>query len=214
MPTIEQARGWYRADDPVHGLDHILRVRGLAIYLARQTGADARILEAAALLHDASGGDVKEDERASHHEASADFARHILSQEGWDGEDIERVVECIVAHRYRGGQQPRSLEAQLLYDADKLDVVGAFGAARTIAYAVEAGQPVYAPASQRFIDTGQPEAGEPHSAYHEYLFKLRKVKDTLHSAAARQLAGERERVLVALFEGLAAEASFAEDPSD
>ena len=124
------------------------------------------------------------------------------------------MVECIVAHRYRGGEQPQSLEAQLLYDADKLDVVGAFGAARTIAYAVEAGQPVYAPASQRFIDTGEAEAGEPHSAYHEYLFKLRKVKGTLHSEAARQLAEERERVLVALFEGLAAEAEFAQHLPD
>ncbi len=211
MPTIENARKWYRTDDPVHGLDHILRVRGLAIYLAQRTGADQRIVEAAALLHDASGGDAKQGGRASHHEASAKFAREVLNQEGWQSEDIERVVACIAAHRYRGGDNAVSLEAQVLYDADKLDVVGAFGAARTIAYAVEAGTPIYAPASQRFLVSGELEPDEPHSAYHEYLFKVHKVKDSLHTQAARELAENREEVLVALFEGLKTEADFASE---
>jgi uncharacterized protein len=211
MPDIEDARSWYRADDPVHGIDHILRVRALALYLARLSKADARIVEAAALLHDASGGDAMEGERSTHHERSAGFARQILEAEDWEEQDINRVVECIAAHRYRGGDSAQSLEAQILYDADKLDVIGAFGAARTIAYAVEADQPVYAEVSKDFIKTGKTEAGEPHSAYHEYLFKLRNVRKTLFTQAAKELAEDREKILVALFEGLANEATFGAD---
>ena len=56
MPTIEQARGWYSADDPVHGFDHVLRVYFMAERLAQAEGADLEIVRAAALLHDAGDG--------------------------------------------------------------------------------------------------------------------------------------------------------------
>ena len=56
------------------------------------------------------------------------------------------------------------------------------------------------------METGQTIPDEPHSAYHEYLFKLRNVKDRLHTDPARRLAAEREQVLVSFFEQLAAEA--------
>jgi uncharacterized protein len=54
---------------------------------------------------------------------------------------------------------------------------------------------------------GQLESGEPHSAYHEYLFKLRKVADLLHTDEARRMAAVRLPLLHAFFAQLAAEAS-------
>ena len=161
--------------------------------------------ESAALLHDAAGADPRED-RAQHENASADFARETLANEGWSQDRIEAVVECVLSHRYRGKQRPESLEARILFDADKLDVVGAFGVARTIGYAIQAGEPIFAKPSEKFLASGELEPGEPHSAYHEYLFKLRNVKDRLHTDPARRLAAEREKVLVSFFEQLAAEA--------
>jgi len=71
------------------------------------------------------------------------------------------VQHCIRAHRFRDDSEPpQTLEAKILFDADKLDVLGAIGAARTIAYAVLDGQPVYAEPSLRFRSTFQKEAGE------------------------------------------------------
>jgi uncharacterized protein len=207
MPTIEEARGWYSATDPVHGFDHVLRVYRLAERIGEALGADLEILRAAALMHDASGaypGD--ESGRASHERRSAEFAREVLVAEGWNETGVEAVLHCIRAHRYRGEEQPDSLEAQILFDADKLDVLGAFGVARTIGYAVQAGQPVFAAPSGQFITTGVEQPGEPHSAYHEYLFKLRHVSDRLYTQPARELAQARERVMTAFFDGLVAEA--------
>lgn len=205
MPTIEQARALYPQNDAVHGFDHVLRVYALAEKLAQSAGADLEIVRAAALLHDVEGSHPTGGGRGSHHEASADEAARILREEGWSEERIERVQECIRAHRYRGSQRPESIEAQVLFDADKLDVLGAIGAARTIAYAVQAGQPVYAAPSQRFLNTGEKEPGEPHSAYHEYLFKLRRVRDRLNTPAALALAETRHAELVRFFEALADE---------
>jgi uncharacterized protein len=206
MPTIEQARRWYDPDDPVHGFDHVLRVAQMAERLGRQLGADLEILLAAALLHDASGAAPGAGARSSHEQDSAGFAGRILAEEGWPEERIRAVQHCILGHRFRSQQAPQSLEAKILFDADKLDVMGAFGAARTIGYAVQAGQPAFAEPSDEFLTDGRPQPGEPHSAYHEYLFKLRHVKERLFTEPARALGERRHQALVAFFEQLAAEA--------
>ena len=149
---------------------------------------------------------------------SAALAAEVLAREGWPLERIEAVMHCIRAHRFRGAERPASLEAQVLFDADKLDVMGAFGAARTIGYAVQAGQPIFAVPSEQFLQTGETEPGEPHSAYHEYLFKLRQVaRPALHGcgqapgrAAARRIGG----VLRAVGGGSARRGSVGGAPSE
>ena len=210
MLTQEQARRWYPDNDPVHGFDHVLRVVRLAERLAQAEGADLEIVRAAALLHDAQD-DVGESEgssgkRSDHHERSAELAGAVLNEEGWPRERIEAVQHCIQAHRFRDDRTvPQTLEAQVLFDADKLDAIGATGAARAIGYALGAGEPFYARPSARFLENGELEQGEAHSAYHEYLFKLVKIKDRLYTGSGGRMAESRQRLMIEFFEGLAAE---------
>lgn len=200
MPTIEQARAWYAAADPVHDFDHVMRVYRMAERLAQAEGADLEIVHAAALLHDTLGTTPGAEERATHHHASAEFAAQVLSAEGWQAERIAAVQHCIRAHRFRDDREPpATIEAKVLFDADKLDVLGAVGAARTVAYAALAGTPFFFPPSEQFLQTGKEEPGEPHSAYHEYLFKLRKIKARLFTPSARVLAEARDAYLEAFF---------------
>jgi uncharacterized protein len=208
VPTIDQARSWYPALDPVHGFDHVLRVYRMAKKLAQAEGADLEIVRAAALLHDAEGSATHGGEigRSNHHHASAEFARQVLEAEGWSHDRISAVQHCIRAHRFRDDSEPpETLEARVLFDADKLDVIGAIGVARTIAYDVVVGQPIYAQPSPRFLERGEKEPGEPHSSYHEYLFKLKKIKDRLFTPTARAIAEHRHRFMAEFFERLAAE---------
>ncbi len=207
MPTIEQARQYYLSADPVHDFSHILRVLALAERVGREEGADLEIVRAAVLLHDASGATPTDDagQRANHHEASADFARGVLAGEGWPEARLEAVLHCIRAHRFRGTEAPRRLEAQILFDCDKLDVLGAIGVARAMAYAALAGQPLTGQPSEKFKATGEKEPGEPHTPYHEFLFKLGRVKDRLHTRTAREIAEERQLYLQGYFERLALE---------
>jgi uncharacterized protein len=200
MLSIEQARTWYSDADPIHDFEHVLRVYRMAERLGRGEGADPEIVHAAALLHDAEGSAPGGAERASHHHRSAEFAAQVLRAEGWPEERIAAVQHCIRAHRFRGdGEGPRSIEAMVIFDADKLDVLGAIGVARVVGYAAINGMPAYAPPSARFLASGEKEPGEPHSAYHEFLFKLIKVKDRMFTAAAREIAAERERYLSEFF---------------
>jgi len=206
--TIEEARTWYQEADEVHNFEHVLRVKAMAERIGKAEGADLEIIEAAAYLHDSRGASPAEGgtARKEHHITSAEFAGEVLVSKGWSQKRIEAVQHCIRAHRYRhNGERPESLEAQCLFDADKLDVLGAIGAARTIAYAVLAGQPVLSEPSQQFLETGKKEPGESHSSYHEYLFKLRKVKDQLFTRTGRLIAEDRNAFLTEFYTRLLAE---------
>lgn len=230
MPTIEQARAWYLPTDPVHGFDHILRVLRMALRIAQAEGADARIVAAAALLHDvggaqpgaapqvenAAGGPANGQSqtnsaagdalRRTHQASAADFAGQVLHEEGWDEADIRAVQHCIRAHRFRDlSEQPQTLEAQVLFDADKLDAIGAIGVARAVAYAANAGLPAYTQPSQSFLEGGSLEPGEFHSAYHEYLFKLRRIKERMYTRTGKGLAEARHQGMADFFDQLQAE---------
>ena len=206
MLTLEQARNWYSNTDPVHDFSHIQRVFHMAQRLALVEGADLEIVSAAALLHDAEGTTPGSDSRRDHHLRSAEFAAMILKQEGWEQDRIEAVQHCIRAHRYRDDREPpETIEAKVIFDADKLDVLGAIGAVRVVVYAALAGTPFYQEPSLQFMESGKEAPGEQHSAYHEYLFKLRNVEKRLYTLAARELARQRGRYLEEFFNQLIAE---------
>ncbi len=206
MLTLEQARNWYSNTDPVHDFSHIQRVFHMAQRLALVEGADLEIVSAAALLHDAEGTTPGSDSRRDHHLRSAEFAAMILKQEGWEQDRIEAVQHCIRAHRYRDDREPpETIEAKVIFDADKLDVLGAIGAVRVVVYAALAGTPFYQKPSLQFMESGKEAPGEQHSAYHEYLFKLRNVEKRLYTLAARELARQRGRYLEEFFNQLIAE---------
>jgi uncharacterized protein len=206
MLSLEISRQWYPLDDAVHGFDHIERVYHLCEKLAEAEGANLEIVQAAALLHDSQGSAPDGSERPNHHLLSAEFAGHVLKDEGWDELRIQAVQHCIRAHRFRhNGEEPATIEAKVLFDADKLDVIGAIGAARTLGYALKAGTPFFSEPSPKFMQTGEKEPGELHSAYHEYLFKLRKISSMLYTKAGHHLAVERQSFLNQYFDELAAE---------
>jgi uncharacterized protein len=206
MLKLEQARNWYVDTDPVHDFSHIERVYRMSDRLARIEGADLEIVHAAALLHDAEGTTPGSEARLEHHLRSAEFAQKVLAGEGWDQARIDAVKHCIRAHRYRDDREPpATIEAKCLFDADKLDVLGAIGAVRAVVYAALAGTPTYAEPSRQFIETGKEIPGELHSAYHEYIFKLRKVETRLFTNTARELARARREYLDAFFKQLIAE---------
>jgi uncharacterized protein len=203
MLTLEHAKQWYVNTDAVHDFSHIERVYRMSERLAHEEGADLEIVHAAALLHDADGTTPGSESRLEHHLRSADIAGHVLKDEGWSSERIAAVQHCIRAHRYRDDREPpATIEAKCLFDADKLDVLGAIGAIRATVYAALADTPFYAEPSEQFIRTGKEEPGELHSAYHEHIFKLRNVEKRLYTNTARKIARARTQYLEDFFQRL------------
>jgi uncharacterized protein len=195
--TVEEARRYYAEGDAAHDFDHILRVLALAERIAQAEGADLEIVCAAALLHDVGRA---EEERGNgcHARIGAARAREILR--GHPQDRVEAVAEAIAAHRFRRGPSPQSLEAQVLYDADKLDAMGAIGIARAYAVAGRDGQRLWAELTEL-----SGEGGDSHTPVHEFVFKLNRLKDSLFTATACQIATDRHHFMVEFFRRLTEE---------
>ena len=125
--VILVAQGFYARKDRAHDLEHALRVREWGKLLAKEEGADTTVIELAALLHDIGRSGAVE---KTHAESSAGLAVNILNKTGYSEDIVLSVRDSILAHSLEAGHQPSTIEAKILYDADKLDFVGAIGLGR------------------------------------------------------------------------------------
>ena len=204
-PDIKKiAQALLASDGSSHGWDHAERVWNLCRHIGRAEGADLEILRPAAYLHDigrpeerASGGDL------CHAMAGAERARSILEETGFDRGRIERIVHCIASHRFRrNGERPGTLEARVLFDADKLDAIGAVGIGRAFLFAGEVGARLHNPEAD--IPATRPYSSED-TAFREFSVKLQKVKDRMLTPTGKRIAEDRHRFMVAYFDRLTQE---------
>jgi uncharacterized protein len=209
MITIEQAQALYKDTDPVHDFAHVLRVLKMAEHLAEMEGANVDVVRAAALLHDiARPADdnfksrfvMSVEPEEDHAMLAAQEARRILADE--PSEFVEAVAHAIEAHRFRNEVEPRALEARVLFDADKLDAIGAIGVARAFAFAGAHGMPLWGPLSE---DYRPGESAETHTPLHEFHVKLKRIRDRLFTDTGRRIAEARHAFMIAFYEEMAAE---------
>ena len=122
--------------DSAHDSEHIYRVLFVALDIARfEEGVDADVLIAACLLHDIGRREQFENTSLEHALVGAEKARKFLLAQGFDQNFADRVASCIAKHSYRRNDPPCAIEEKILFDADKIDVSGALGIARTLIYA-------------------------------------------------------------------------------
>src|SRR5438034_673809 len=115
-------------DDPAHGWDHIKRVYRLALFIAEHENADAFIVGIAALMHDI--GYLSTDETLHHANLAMAMASELLLAYNVPADRQEAILHAIVAHSFSLGVEPRTLEAKVVRDADRLDSLGAIGILR------------------------------------------------------------------------------------
>lgn len=191
MISIEQARQYYR-NDAAHDFDHVLRVLANAREIAAtETDVDLDVLTTAVLLHDIARAE-QDRTGVDHALAGAEQARRILTDA--DPDFVAAVCHAIAAHRFRNDMPPQSPEARILYDADKLDSLGAIGVARIFAYAGHHRNRLWAE-----DDSGA------HTPLQEYRQKLQHLPDKLLTPSGRKLARTRHAFMAAFLEQMAAE---------
>ena len=200
MPlTLDEShiRSLYSAGDAAHDFDHILRVARLGERIAAAEGADVAVVTAASLLHDVP---VPGANRKAHHLAAADFAGSYLTGQGWSPALVKNVVHCIRAHRFRDQSiQPETLEAKCLYDADKLDSIGAIGVARAFAHSGSYDSRIWhQPAVDAPPDNAKP-TGADYTPVHEFVYKLQRLLPTLYTATAQAIGQQRHACMCAFF---------------
>ncbi|MBC8199823.1 MAG: HD domain-containing protein [Desulfobacterales bacterium] len=180
-----------------HDWDHTLRVYKLCERIGPVEGADMDVLLIAAYLHDigrscqdASNGAV------CHAEKGALMAQFIIKDLPLSKKQKENVVHCIKAHRFRGNHAPKSAEAKVLFDADKLDAIGAIGVARAYLFAGELGARLHSPE----INVEEAESySKDDTGYREFKVKLNKIRNKILTGEGRKIAKERHLFMEAFF---------------
>jgi uncharacterized protein len=203
MDLIGRARALYERADAAHDFDHVLRVLTLVRRIGPAEGADMRILEVATLLHDiARAEEVRSG--VDHALVGAERAESLVQQWGYSEEEAAAIAQIIAAHRFRCDRPPETIEAQVLYDADKLDAIGAIGVGRAFAFAGKTGQQLWTPVPPGAV-ARQPVDPSTHSPAIEFAVKLSRLASSLYTDTARAIARERHAFMVGFFERLEAE---------
>lgn len=131
--------------DPAHDIEHIRRVvRNARRLLAEEGRGEPRIVEAAAWLHDLVLFDKAASERATASAKAAETATDLLIRSGhFSSDEIEQIHHAIHAHSFSAGVEPRTIEAGIVQDADRLDALGAIGIARCFIVGGRIGASIY-----------------------------------------------------------------------
>jgi len=194
-----------------HDIDHVRRVYKLALQIAgNYPEVNYEVLIPAVLLHDIGRREEDLDltGRTDHAIVGAAKARAILEHMEIPEEVICEIQKAIVTHRYRSGRGPASLEAAILYDADKLDAIGAVGIARTFMMAGQEGSRLYRKVdletytAENLTENGRIQNQEDHAPNVEYMVKLKHIPDRLITEAGRALARERASLMKDFFDAL------------
>lgn len=193
-------------DDSAHDCEHVYRVLYHALEIAKTiTDVDYDVLIAACLLHDIGRKEQFKNPSLCHAAVGSEKAFAFLTAHGFGAEYAARVRDCIKTHRYRENNLPESPEAEILFDADKLDVTGAMGIARTLIYKGIVAEPLYSLLPDGMVSDGSQDAMP--SFFQEYKYKLEHIYDRFYPEKAASLAEERRQAAVDFYDCLYREAA-------
>lgn len=183
-------------NDSAHDCQHIYRVLYLALNIAEsENNIDMDVLISACLFHDIGRQKQFDNPLLCHAAEGGNMAYDYLTEKGWNEEKANHVKECIRTHRYRADNPPKSIEAKILYDADKIDVAGAMGIARTILYKGQTNEPLY-----KVDDKGRVICENGDSFIQEYNHKLKNIYNNFFTKRGNEIAAQRQKAAINFYE--------------
>ncbi len=181
--------------DPGHGLVHLERVVATALRLAADEQARPEIVLPAAWLHDCVHVAKDSPDRARASNLAAELAVQFLQEAGYPSDCLPEIRHAIESHSHSAGIAPRTMEAKVVQDADRLDALGAIGVARCIAVGAALGRPLYE-SIDPFCARRVPD--DNGASVDHFYSKLLKLAGTMQTRAGRSEA-ERRTAFVQAF---------------
>lgn len=209
IEKIEKLAREYFVDASVcHDWSHIERVRDLVLTIGKKEKANLEVVEIAALLHDigrreefACKSKNKDGTKFCHATEGAKEARKILNNFDIDKNDINNIVHCVESHRFRNEKIPKTLEAKVLFDADKLDSIGAIGIARDFVFVGNFATAMYTGREKvQAINGKNYDYTKEDTGVLEYEKKLKYIKDKMLTKTGVKIAIKRDKFMKKFFE--------------
>lgn len=189
--------------DAAHDLSHFHRVWAVARHILQQhPAADALVVLAACYLHDLVNLPKNHPQRTQASRMAATQARQLLADAGFPADKLAAVAHAIEAHSFSANIPPRSVEACIVQDADRMDALGAIGLARLFYTSGRMGGQLAHPENP--LGTGRVLDDRAYALDH-IAVKLEKLPDMMQTAAGRAMAAERLEWLLAFRQQFAEE---------
>lgn len=174
--------------DSAHDIHHILRVVKNAKQILDVESADTEIVIASAWLHDCVILPKNQPDRNKASTLASEKAGEFLSEIEFPVRKIDGVKHAIKAHSFSAGIPPRTIEAKIVQDADRLDAIGAIGIARCLMVGGKLDRALYDP-NDPLSENREPNDGKwTIDHFYEKLFKLPNM---MHTETAKKEAKRR-----------------------
>jgi uncharacterized protein len=118
--------------DSGHDLAHVRRVVGNAQIIGSHENADAKVVLPAAWLHDCVVVAKNSPQRNRASRLAADHSQEFLERIDYPMVLRQAIHHAITAHSFSANIPPKTLEAKVVQDADRLEALGALGLARCL----------------------------------------------------------------------------------
>ncbi|MGI2173400.1 HD domain-containing protein [Shewanella ulleungensis] len=174
--------------DLAHDINHVFRVVNIAKELCLCEGANMEIVLPAAYLHDCFSFAKNHPDRAQSSLYAADKAITFLASIYYPVSLLPAIHHAIVAHSYSANVEPKSVEAQIVQDADRLDALGAIGIARCIQVSTRLGVNLYCN-DDPLCQFRQPD--DTQYALDHFKTKLFSLAESMHTQSAKIEAKKR-----------------------
>ena len=178
-----------------HDWWHIHRVWQLAKHIAESEKADLFVVELGALLHDIADSKFHNGDE----EIGAQKAREFLSALAVEEKIIVHVENIINNISFKGGkqeQQFKSIELDIVQDADRLDAIGAIGIARTFNYGGFKNREIYNPGIKPDLNmTKEQYKNSTAPTINHFYEKLLLLKDRMNTNTGKSMAAKRHQFM-------------------
>ncbi len=193
--TVEFVKETLANAEGGHDWWHVYRVWQLSKHIAASEQADLLVVELGALLHDIADSKFHDGDE----ELGPQKARRFIAQHEVDESVIAHVENIISNISFKGGrkiQNFKSLELDIVQDADRLDALGAIGIARTFNYGGFKNREIYNPDIKPNLQM-TPEEYKQSTApsLNHFYEKLLLLKDRMNTNTGKLLAGQRHRFM-------------------
>ncbi len=198
----EKAKKFFVGASGCHDWSHVERIYTLALKIAKKEKADINVVKLAAYLHDVGRKEEMDSKgKICHAEKGVELAEKILEPYNLEKKIKENILHCILAHRFRNDHEPSTIEAKILFDADKLDSIGAIGAGRAFLFAGSSGSNcMYTGNEKKLMKNARDFSySKEDSALLEYYFKLKKVKSKILTKTGKEIANNRHSYMADFF---------------
>lgn len=197
----KEAKKYFVGASGCHDWSHVDRVRNLALHIGKKEKADLKVLEAACLLHDIGRKEEMDSNgKFCHAEKGAQIAEKFLLKLKLDKKDVENIRHCVISHRSRNEFIPQTIEAKVLFDADKVDSIGAVGVGRDFLFAGYIKKSMYTGREKEMLKKGKDcSYSDDDSAVMEFEFKLKKIRNKILTKTGKKVALERHDYMVDFF---------------